>query len=37
VNGVEIQIQIFHKKDPANIPGGAAGAGYICEFTDVFM
>merc|ERR1712060_182728 len=29
VNGVEIQI--FHEKDPAAIPWGAAGAEYVCE------
>eukprot|EP00446_Apocalathium_sp_SHHI-4_P076313 CAMPEP_0177562868 /NCGR_PEP_ID=MMETSP0369-20130122/72746_1 /TAXON_ID=447022 ORGANISM="Scrippsiella hangoei-like, Strain SHHI-4" /NCGR_SAMPLE_ID=MMETSP0369 /ASSEMBLY_ACC=CAM_ASM_000364 /LENGTH=66 /DNA_ID=CAMNT_0019049987 /DNA_START=1 /DNA_END=197 /DNA_ORIENTATION=+ len=31
VNGVEIQI--FHEKDPASIPWGAAGADYVCEST----
>jgi len=30
------QIQIFHEKDPASIPWGAAGASYICESTGVF-
>ena len=30
------QIQIFHEKDPASIPWGAAGANYICESTGVF-
>ena len=34
VNGTEIQI--FHEKDPAAIPWGAAGAEYVCESTGVF-
>jgi len=34
VNGAEIQV--FHEKDPAAIPWGAAGAAYICESTGVF-
>merc|ERR1719161_1170482 len=34
VNGKEIQV--FHEKDPASIPWGAAGAAYICESTGVF-
>merc|ERR1712227_435120 len=34
VNGVEVQI--FHEKDPASIPWGAAGAEYVCESTGVF-
>jgi len=34
VNGKEIAI--FHEKDPAAIPWGAAGAEYICESTGVF-
>merc|ERR1712176_260980 len=34
VNGKEIQI--FHEKDPAAIPWGAAGADYVCESTGVF-
>merc|ERR1719229_1299071 len=34
VNGADIQI--FHEKDPAAIPWGAAGAEYICESTGVF-
>jgi glyceraldehyde 3-phosphate dehydrogenase len=34
VNGVDIQI--FHEKDPASIPWGAAGAAYVCESTGVF-
>merc|ERR1711976_968317 len=34
VNGKEIAI--FHEKDPAAIPWGAAGADYICESTGVF-
>jgi len=34
VNGADIQI--FHEKDPASIPWGAAGANYICESTGVF-
>merc|ERR1712227_576455 len=34
VNGVEVQI--FHEKDPASIPWGAAGAEFVCESTGVF-
>ena len=34
VNGTEIQV--FHEKDPAAIPWGAAGAEYVCESTGVF-
>merc|ERR1712125_140438 len=34
VNGQNIKI--FHEKDPAAIPWGAAGANYICESTGVF-
>merc|ERR1712039_1084754 len=34
VNGQDIQI--FHEKDPASIPWGAAGAEYVCESTGVF-
>jgi len=34
VNGVEIAV--FHEKDPAQIPWGAAGADYVCESTGVF-
>jgi len=34
VDGVDICI--FHEKDPASIPWGAAGANYICESTGVF-
>merc|ERR1711933_298536 len=34
VNGTEISI--FHEKDPAAIPWGACGAGYVCESTGVF-
>merc|ERR1711966_469469 len=34
VNGQDIQV--FHEKDPAAIPWGAAGADYICESTGVF-
>jgi len=34
VNGTEVQI--FHEKDPAAIPWGAAGADYVCESTGVF-
>merc|ERR1711862_886288 len=34
VDGVEIQV--FHEKDPASIPWGAAGAEYVCESTGVF-
>nr|AAD01872.1 glyceraldehyde-3-phosphate dehydrogenase [Lingulodinium polyedra] len=29
-------VQVFHEKDPASIPWGAAGANYICESTGVF-
>jgi glyceraldehyde 3-phosphate dehydrogenase len=34
VNGVSIEV--FHEKDPASIPWGAAGATYVCESTGVF-
>merc|ERR1712025_827330 len=34
VNGVEICV--FHEKDPASIPWGAAGVDYVCESTGVF-
>merc|ERR1712151_998084 len=34
VNGTKIAV--FHEKDPASIPWGASGAGYICESTGVF-
>jgi len=34
VNGQDIQV--FHEKDPAAIPWGAAGADYVCESTGVF-
>jgi glyceraldehyde 3-phosphate dehydrogenase len=34
VNGLDIQV--FHEKDPAAIPWGAAGADYVCESTGVF-
>merc|ERR1719443_2788044 len=34
VNGTDICI--FHEKDPASIPWGAAGANYVCESTGVF-
>jgi len=34
VNGTAVQV--FHEKDPAAIPWGAAGAEYICESTGVF-
>jgi len=34
VNGTEICV--FHEKDPASIPWGAAGANYVCESTGVF-
>merc|ERR1712054_252782 len=33
-NGVDIQV--FHEKDPASIPWGAAGATYVCESTGIF-
>jgi len=29
-------IQVFHEKDPASIPWGAAKADYVCESTGVF-
>merc|ERR1719488_336772 len=29
-------IAVFHEKDPASIPWGAAGAEYVCESTGVF-
>jgi enolase len=31
-----LPIQVFHEKDPASIPWGAAGAAYVCESTGVF-
>merc|ERR1719284_1593881 len=34
VNGRDIAV--FHEKDPAAIPWGAAGAAYVCESTGVF-
>merc|ERR1711904_388994 len=34
VDGVDIAI--FHEKDPAAIPWGAAGCEYVCESTGVF-
>eukprot|EP00419_Tripos_fusus_P018506 CAMPEP_0172743038 /NCGR_PEP_ID=MMETSP1074-20121228/131166_1 /TAXON_ID=2916 /ORGANISM="Ceratium fusus, Strain PA161109" /LENGTH=358 /DNA_ID=CAMNT_0013573695 /DNA_START=33 /DNA_END=1105 /DNA_ORIENTATION=- len=34
VNGTDVQV--FHEKDPASIPWGAAGANYVCESTGVF-
>jgi glyceraldehyde 3-phosphate dehydrogenase len=34
VSGVDVQV--FHEKDPASIPWGAAGATYVCESTGVF-
>merc|ERR1711903_397658 len=34
VNGNDIQI--FHEKDPASIPWGAAGVDYVCESTGIF-
>merc|ERR1711862_771258 len=34
VNGKEVKV--FHEKDPAAIPWGAAGAAYVCESTGVF-
>jgi len=32
----DVEIQIFHEKDPAAIPWGASGAKYVCESTGVF-
>jgi glyceraldehyde 3-phosphate dehydrogenase len=34
VNGVDVAV--FHEKEPASIPWGAAGAAYVCESTGVF-
>jgi len=34
VNGADIAV--FHEKDPASIPWGDSGAGYVCESTGVF-
>merc|ERR1711935_865918 len=34
VNGKDVAV--FHEKDPASIPWGACGAGYVCESTGVF-
>jgi len=34
VNGQDIQV--FHEKEPSQIPWGAAGAEYVCESTGVF-
>jgi glyceraldehyde 3-phosphate dehydrogenase len=35
INGKKIQL--FHEKDPQNIPWGKAGADIICESTGVFL
>ncbi len=35
VNGKKIQL--FHEKDPTNIPWGNAGADIVCESTGVFL
>eukprot|EP00405_Crypthecodinium_cohnii_P004103 CAMPEP_0194764862 /NCGR_PEP_ID=MMETSP0323_2-20130528/23892_1 /TAXON_ID=2866 ORGANISM="Crypthecodinium cohnii, Strain Seligo" /NCGR_SAMPLE_ID=MMETSP0323_2 /ASSEMBLY_ACC=CAM_ASM_000346 /LENGTH=342 /DNA_ID=CAMNT_0039692977 /DNA_START=62 /DNA_END=1090 /DNA_ORIENTATION=+ len=32
----DVEIQIFHEKDPASIPWGTSGAEYVCESTGVF-
>merc|ERR1711941_154244 len=32
----DLEIQVFHEKDPASIPWGASGAEYVCESTGVF-
>jgi len=37
VSSAEIQIHILREKDPASIPGGATGAGCVCESMSVFM
>merc|ERR1711939_710943 len=34
VNGADVEV--FHGKDPASIPWGAAGVDYVCESTGVF-
>jgi len=34
VNG--LPIRVYHEKDPAQIPWGAAGAAYVCESTGIF-
>jgi glyceraldehyde 3-phosphate dehydrogenase len=34
INGQEIAV--FHEKDPASIPWGAAGVEYVCESTGIF-
>merc|ERR1719223_2295974 len=34
VNG--LKIRVYHEKDPAQIPWGAAKAEYVCESTGVF-
>lgn len=34
VNGMDVNV--FHEKDPASIPWGAAGVSYVCESTGVF-
>ena len=35
VNGTDIQV--FRAKDPKEIPCGACGASYACEFIGVFI
>jgi len=32
----DLEIQVFHEKDPASIPWGTSGAEYVCESTGVF-
>jgi len=32
----DIEIAVFHEKDPASIPWGTSGADYVCESTGVF-
>merc|ERR1711982_24311 len=32
----DLEIQVFHEKDPASIPWGTSGAAYVCESTGIF-
>jgi len=32
----DVDVQVFHEKDPASIPWGASGSEYVCESTGVF-
>nr|USW07931.1 glyceraldehyde-3-phosphate dehydrogenase [Crypthecodinium cohnii] len=32
----DVEVQVFHEKDPASIPWGASGSEYVCESTGVF-